>query len=573
MRAASVALVASGLQLGASTITYVSPTNGGFAPSNQNCNVTWTAGTGCGASINTWPAMGSYLLGNDLVFKTGTGISSFAHTGFSPNLNLSINSLTIGTGFLLSINTLNTLTVATDSVNAGKLAVGGTLTLNGNLNNAGGLIQGGGTGTAVNNNGTITGGAIVFNGLFNNANGTVSGLTVMAAATITGGKVAGVITNNGTLSGVTNLGTVNGGLLAGLITNTSGTLNGVTNTGTITGGVLTGGTNNLAGTVNGVTNKGTIGGGTVKGAVDGTVGTFSNVIFSGANLTNGTIVGANTFNGTNTLDGIVTNNGTINISSGTTTVASTGTLVTDNGVVNVNGGTLSIAGVVDQAGLVTLSSGSINLNGSLDVSVLDLLGGTIDGPGTITGGATVNNGDGTNDINSEGVLFYVGGSVASGGTGLASETLGAYNQDSGGTLGLTFANNTASGHNKLITGSAALNGTLDLFDVTGAMLNTNMLNTSLVYELIDSTSGPVVGQFSTVNAVGVLTGSGLTLGSTPGWWLVYNGSLAGTGGDVELDYVASGINPFTTTPEPATDILLGCGIIAAALLRRKLTRR
>jgi len=67
------------------------------------------------------------------------------------------------------------------------------------------------------------------------------------------------------------------------------------------------------------------------------------------------------------------------------------------------GGTLNIVGTVDPAANFLLTSGSVSLTGNLDVNVADLLVGMIDGPGSFEGGI-VNNGDGTADNGTLGVL-------------------------------------------------------------------------------------------------------------------------------------------------------------------------
>jgi hypothetical protein len=54
--------------------------------------------------------------------------------------------------------------------------------------------------------------------------------------------------------------------------------------------------------------------------------------------------------------------------------------------------------------------------------------------------------------------------------------------------------------------------------------------------------------------------------------VVYNGSLAGAAGDVELDYFP-GVGGTNGTPEPATDLLLGGAIIGLSLFRKRFVRQ
>jgi hypothetical protein len=258
----------------------------------------------------------------------------------------------------------------------------------------------------------------------------------------------------------------------------------------------------------------------------------------------------------------------LSIASGTTNVSGT---ITGSGSSSVSvNGTLNIESGAGIDSLTTFSEstgGVVTLSGTLDVSTANLLGGTFDGTGSF-GGSAVNNGDGSNDTNAEGVELFVGGSAAA--WAAASDAAGAgdsgysfisYDQDSGGTLGITF-NSGYTGDGELSTvDGASINGTLDLYSSNGAELNLSSLNTADSYMLLDNSFGLVSGTFSTVNVVGTLNGA-------TGWQLVYNGAgKPSGGGDVELDYVAP------TAPEPGTDVLLGGALVGFVLLRRKLAKR
>lgn len=666
------------LQLSASPLQVVwtgaGPNSNWSTVSNWKCN-----GASCA------PPMQNNLQGADVIFPAGLSSAHLGPVLTSTHNGLTLDSLsvsgseftafTLNSGLNLTINgamstfnvtgngatTINTitndgiLTFNSALTNKSGLNNFGTLALNANVTNTGGVIKNGGSGiVSIGASATVTGGALA--GTISN-NGAISGVTYgigATGATINGGTIAGVsvtsgggstntfkgsVTNTGLLTagagdkivwqGGTNSGalaagagtlsisnsvantggvidrgtysngvTITGGKVQGASTlSGSATFSGVNNTTTLnaaaSGGALNfqGGTNsgtlqatgagatlttsgnitNTGGTIIGATNSGTISGGTVSGTTTGTGGAFNNVMFSGVNLTNGTITGANnTMTGTNTLSGTVINNGTVTITAGTTTVAGGATLQAESGTVNVNGGTLNIVGTVDPAANFLLTSGSVSLTGNLYVNVADLLGGTIDGPGSFEGGV-VNNGDGTAGNGAQGVLLNVGGSVASGGNGTGDYTFSAYNQDLGGSLGITFADTSQGGldgHDVLtVTGAGALlNGTLNLYNSAGGELDAGTLNTNLVYELIDDSGGKVGGPgFGAVNALGIVGKAFSAPAPITGWWLVYNGALAAGEGDVELVYAS--------TPEPATGVLLGGAMVGLVILRKRMIRR
>jgi fibronectin-binding autotransporter adhesin len=538
-----------------------------FGTLSLNANVTNTGG------VIKNGGSGIVITGASATLTGGTLAGTISNNG-------TISGVTYGSGATGA--TINGGTIAGVSVTSGG---GSTNTFNGSVTNVGSLT--GATGDKIvwqggTNSGTLAagGGTLSISNSAANTGGIIDGGTYSNGVTITGGKVQGASTllGSATFSGVNNTTTLNAGAAGGALNFQGGTNSGTLQaTGAGATPTTTGNINNTGGTIIGATNNGTISGGTVSGITTATGGTFNNVMFSGVNLTNGTITGANnTMTGTNTLSGTIVNNGTVTITSGTTTVALGGTLQTDSGTVNVNGGALNIAGTVDPAANFLLTSGSVSLTGNLDVNVADLLGGTIDGPGSFEGGV-VNNGDGAADGATQGVLLNVGGSVASGGNGTGDDTFSAYNQDLGGSLGITFADTSQGGLNGhdvlIVTGAGALlNGSLNLYNATGGELDTSTLNTSLIYELIDDSGGKVAGPgFSTINAIGIAGQAFNAPGAATGWRLVYNGSLAAGEGDVEL----VDVSPAKTgsTPEPATDVLLGAAMVGLMALRKRLIRR
>lgn len=346
--------------------------------------------------------------------------------------------------------------------------------------------------------------------------------------------------------------------------------------------IIVGNVNNTSGVITGATYQGaTLTGGTVSGATNGQSSVFNNVAFTGATLTNGTISGASTATGTNVLTNI-TNTGALSVNSGSTTLAgattNTGGTITSaggttvvtgtvaGGTMNVTGGTLNIAsGANADPLLFQETSGAVTLSGGMTVSTADLLGGTFDGRGSFSAN-TIDNGT----TASNGLNYDVNGSAAAwGGTAtIGTVNVGTYNQTAGGTLSINF-NSGFSGNDELnATAGVSLGGALDLLTAAGAELNTASLNKSQAYVLIDlGGDNDVTGQFSTVNAIGIVGQASGTAGTTSGWWVIYNGSHGD--GDVELDFVGAS----SPAPEPGTDILLGGALIGLTLLRKKLTRR
>ena len=103
-------------------------------------------------------------------------------------------------------------------------------------------------------------------------------------------------------------------------------------------------------------------------------------------------------------------------------------------------------------------------------------------------------------------------------------------------------------------------------------LEFDMVNGTPKLELIDDSGGKVAGPgFSTINAIGIAGQAFNAPGAATGWWLVYNGSLAASEGDVEVVDVS--LAKTGSTPEPATDVLLGAAMVGLLALRKRLIHR
>lgn len=285
-------------------------------------------------------------------------------------------------------------------------------------------------------------------------------------------------------------------------------------------------------TISGATNNGTL---TVAGA-----STWNN----GTN--NGTLV---TGNGSLTITGSLTNGGTVS-NAGGQTVSNTGTI---NGgtlvgtITNGNGTTISgtVSGVtvaansqaVNPGGTVdatnyTQNSGSaLVLNGTLMVSVANLLeGSTVTG----TGSFGTNNISTTNTTVNNQITLDVAGA-----SNVGTWNLARYTQSSDGTLVFDIDGPSVGQYDQLdVRGNVSLAGDLSL-----AGTYNYASNHAAIYDLIHFT-GTETGAFSDVSLA-------------TGWKLVYDPS------DVYLEYNEG------TVPEPAPYWLIGGGVTALGLIRRR----
>jgi fibronectin-binding autotransporter adhesin len=579
LRFTAMMLLMWNLQLSASTVTWT----GSGANDSWTTVGNWT----CNSGACTGP-MATALAGADVTFPGGL---TSAKLGPLDNTTVSLDSLTIsGSEYTtFQVNPGFTLTISNTTSNSSFDLTGSGPTVS-VISNSGSISVTGGTLTNMseidmNSTGSLSlsGTAIVNNagGIINNAFG--GSFIIGSTSTIQNGTLVGAVTNNGTINSATFSGAIiNGGVLTGTsttdaTTNTFGATTPVTNTGNLSAGAggtvnWMGGTNsgtlgsgsgtltvsgtlaNAGGTINGGTGgttvTATVNGGTITGTVAGTGGTFNNVLFTGASLTDGTITGTtNTATGTNSFGGFVTNTGsTLSIDSGLSTIAAGGE-VFGTGTTTVSGGTLDIAagGEMTGGGVLNETSGVVTLSGTLAVSATNLLGGTFDGTGSFGGGTVTNDGV---DLNVNGSATAWGGTAT-----LGDYDFTNYAQGASGTLSINF---DATSNDQLVDATdTTLAGALDLLNLDGSALSFGSLaDTS--YVLIADTNSAVLGTFGALNVA-----------LPTGWSLVYNGANTPTGdlGDVELDFT-----PGPSTPEPATDVLLGAAIVGIGLMRKKLVR-
>lgn len=515
---------------------------------------------------------------------TATMTAANTYTGATSvtggTLNITGTGSVASTAVSTSGGTLNT--------DADALAAGATVTVSsaGTFTSAGtdsftAITQSGGT---VNGSGVLT-----LSGAFQQSGGTTGGTVDINAATFTqsdGATIAAgtTVTSSGTqsLQGGTIAGALDG---AGAITAASGTT-GIT--GTVTNAAsltVSGGAVNLTGTgsVDTSTNAVNVSSGILStdgdGIADGetvTVSGFGTLTVTGADTvavltqTGGTINGSAslTSSGAFTQSGaITTTGGTVDINaatftqSGGATIAA-GTSVTSSGAQALQGGT--IAGTLDGAGAVTVSTGITNLTGAGAITVATSIG--INAGGTLT-----SDGNGITDtatVSNSGTFTITGAETIGGLTGAGTTNLTGANLTTGnasintfsgtmqGTGGLVVqgTNETAlSGTNTFSGGTTINSGTLSLANDGSNLSDTGLVTVNAPGTLLlvgDETIGAVQGS----GAVNIFSGV-LTTGDASSTTL--SGNITGAG-----SLVKQGAGTFTVSGNVATNATVNAGTLA-----------
>jgi fibronectin-binding autotransporter adhesin len=228
--------------------------------------------------------------------------------------------------------------------------------------------------------------------------------------------------------------------------------------------------------------------------------------------------------------------GVMNVTNGSMTVNSSGSISNAGQFVVASNGSVSGAGTFTQTGGVS------QINGSLTQSQINVLGGTLFGNGTISG-----------PLSNSGGLVQGG---AANSPGLLSVN-GNVSQGSGGTL-QELIDGTGSGQYSVlgISGSMGVDGTLDIF--TGSGFNFVAGET---FTIATFNPGNLTGQFATVE-YGSYSGTGTSLNIGSGLTLdvLYNN----TPGNIQLQ-VAS-----VPEPEDAMLMIAGLTLIGFVVRRRSL---
>ena len=458
--------------------------------------VTVTGGTLSGA--------GTIVLDNSATLNGVTNSSTVQ----LPNSTTSYLEGTINNTGAIQVNSINNGTVLAPS-GAVTLTGGGTVTLSDNNNN---YIENNGSGSLTNVNNTISGSGNIGDGgtAFTNESAGVVDATSAKGNTLTVDTPTGV---NAGLIEASSGGTL---LIEGTINNAGGTIEGLAGSGSSAGG-----------TVN-------IDGATITGGTLNTLGTgvnASSMSFYGSAILDG-VTNQGTINLPNNniaeLEGTVTNNGSINVSStnnatqlkidGNTTLNGTGVIYLSN---NANNYILGVAGTE----VLTNNSNTIEGSGNVGDAFLGIVnGGTILANQSITlfvdpnssglqnnGTLQANSGDLLDIITSTGAFlnFNSGTSTLTGGTYSAN----------GGTIEWPGANIINNAADIVMTGS------------TAQILNsTNSANALANFATNEAGGTFQIGGGYNYTTAGTFTNNGLLIVGAGDTFKVSNGDLTNFAG-------------------------------------------
>jgi PEP-CTERM motif len=471
-----------------------------IAPSNAVAN-SGTLEATSGGTLNLGGTFNNTSAG--VILSTGSG--STVNLGGTTGSTINGGTLTTSSGGLLAIgnSTLNGVTVSSGStvslLNDSAATLQGTITNNGTI-----AMDAGINSTDLHISGAVVltgGGTVSMSGSNNNrifGSGSDS-LTNSSGNTIQGSGQIGI--NNGGLAFTLN----NQGTIDANLTSTHNAAlsiapsNAVTNGGTLeatSGGTLNlGGTfNNAGGTIlasgndgsgtNSTVNLGGTTGSTINGGMLTTSGggvlTIGNSTLNGVTVSSGSTVSLFN-NSAATLQGTITNNGTIAMDAGNNTTD----LHISGAVILSGGGSLSMS-----------DSSNNRIYGSGTDTLTNSAGNTIQGSGQIG----INNGGDAFTLNNQGIINANQSTALSIAPSKAVANSGTLEATSNGTLNLggTF-NNTSTG----VIQSTGSSSTVNLGGTTASTINGGTLTTS--------GGGALNIGGSTLNGVTVSSGSTISL--------------------------------------------------------------
>ena len=377
----------------------------------------------------------------------------------------------------------------TNTVTAGNISTGGTVTATGTI--TGGNVATGGTVSATGN---ITGGnAIAVGGFFDNISVTANVTTGNLITSGSGGNITGGgnIIVSGYISTTSSV--------VGASLRTGGT---VSATGNITGGnVITGGSVDATNTITG----GNIAtGGTVSAAGTATVG---NVATGGTVSATGNITTATFLVAPNAVIGNISLSGNIDVAN---------VNVSANASVagNVTGGNLFTGGIISSTGTVT--GGNLATGGTVSATG-DITGANISAIGTFSATGTANVGN----LVTQGIVSAIGtvtggnvetaGQISATGNIVSAANIGAANFNTSGNVSAT-GNVIASNFIGNISGNLSAPGanTDVIFNDNGTANATNGFTFNKTTNAVSIVGTATVGNLATggqVSATGTVSGS------------------------------------------------------------------
>jgi len=591
----------------------------------NNANGTIQGDNGSGINLDGFNALEQVTIVNSGTI-TGNGTSltgtETTHDGDGVDVDGVVNLTNSGT-----IRSINALGDTSEGVTVGGGTITNSGTIQGSVTSAG--IASGAVGRGMTLAGIDTGTSVerIY------ANTTVTNSGLIKGDTNAGIAVLGV---TGTLFSVTITntlgGTIKGGgtAVAAIDGSAALTLNGTgtassNNESIINYGLIDGSSSGKAISLGSGNNSvqivgpsasvlGNMSGGTITGtnslSIDPTAGgtfTYTGVIsnFGSVDIKSGTVTfsGANIYNGTTSIEGVLnlTGSGTIGTTT-TLTISNTGTFNLGGGTVTV--GNLANSGKINNGTVTTSGTGTVSgLSGSTGFNKNSAGTTTIAGTNTYTGGTTVTQGklavDGsiTSNVNVNsgaelGGHGIVGGTISGTGKvgpGNSPGILTASATDPSGGLSYNFEftlagvptwNNASNSGNDVLHLTAALPfttamtsaNTFNLYfsalsttyeggfftDGPTNNLSSNLANALYNYYLLDNTNGTVIyngNKYDLINGQVLagttqITGANFGTGTTNGW--------------TETFYVSP-----TAIPEPSTYLMIGIGMLVLLVVARK----
>lgn len=508
---------------------------GSFTQNSGNFQNGTSMAAGGSVISETWTMNGgTYTSTNTSDVPVGVGVDNYA----------AVNALTINNGDVFGINSVNLTGNNTRGSRfqaaTGVVINGGSFTAQNNNDISGSscigseLYSGGGSATitisggtvSLSNSGAISGSATAGSMILSSNQLTMTGGTLNAtnSGTISSGSGANISTLSGnfSLSGgtvnLTNSGpsTASGILFfpSGALSFSEGTFN-ATNTASITGGglginVRAGTSLNISGGTMTLSNRGTIGAGSSRGVVFNMAGQPANITGGNISLENSGAINATVGNGVYGTRWIVSNvimsGGAISLrNSGPVTQENAfcaGSIVQSQNTLTMTGGTVTLypnTGTLQEGatgGNLLLVANSISLNTGAtlinhDAVVTPTI--TVESTGILAGRGNFygSGAEATTSVTNKGTLTPGDPGVGASNPGTLTIN-GGYTQTSTGTLVANVLNNTT--YSKLsvtgsTTGTATLDGTLQLSVLPGATISPSDVFTLVQTDLANGVSG------------------------------------------------------------------------------------